>query len=131
MTSTLPRAVPATTAITATATMATETETVAAAPERSTATTRHAPGATGERRRPRPRFSDRTVLVRLESPWRRLLAGMLLLAGAAGIGKAIVPPAIADYLASRAANDADLRRALAWDPDDPELHLRLARVLAG
>src|SRR5262249_28727528 len=81
--------------------------------------------------RSRLRLVDRTVLVRLESPARRLLAAALLLAGAVGIGKAIAGPAIADHLASRATSEADLRRALAWDPDDAELHLRLARVMAG
>jgi tetratricopeptide (TPR) repeat protein len=111
--------------------MVTETETAGAALERFTATTRPVPGATGERRRSRPRLSDRTVLVRLESRGWRLLAAALLLAGAGGIGKAIVGPAIAEHLASRATTESDLRRALAWDPDDPELHLRRARVLAG
>jgi tetratricopeptide (TPR) repeat protein len=110
--------------------MATLTETVGAALERFSATARRALGTTGERWRG-PRLSDRTVLVRLEARGRRVLAVVLLLAGAAGIGKAIVDPAIAEHLASRATTESGLRRALAWDPGDPELQLRLARVLAG
>jgi len=88
-------------------------------------------GTTGERRRLGVRLSHRAVLVRLESRGWRVLAAVLLLAGAAGIGKAILVPAIAEQLASGTSTESDLRRALAWDPEDPELHLRLARVLAG
>src|SRR5262245_27358594 len=111
--------------------MATLTETAGAALERFTAPARRVLGTTGERRRSGGGLSHRTVLVRLESRGWRALAAVLLLAGAAGIGKAIVEPAIAEQLAARASTESDLRRALAWDPDDPELHLRLARVLAG
>ena len=88
-------------------------------------------GTTGERGRLGVRLSHRTVLVRLESRGWRVLAAVLLLAGAASIGKAILDPAIAEQLASGTSTESDLRRALAWDPEDPELHLRLARVLAG
>jgi tetratricopeptide (TPR) repeat protein len=88
-------------------------------------------GTTGEHRRFGVSRSHRTVLVRLESRGWRVLAVVLLLSGAACIGKAIMAPAIAEHLASGASTESDLRRALAWAPDDPELHLRLARVLAG
>jgi tetratricopeptide (TPR) repeat protein len=111
--------------------MATLTETAGAPLERFPETARRIAGTTGERRRFGARLSHRTVLVRLDARAWRVLAAVLLLAGAAGIGKAIVEPAIAEHLASRASTESDLRRALAWDPDDPELHLRLARVLAG
>jgi len=53
---------------------------------------------------------------------------LLLLAGAAWLGKLIVSPAIADYLASKAETASDLERALAWDPANPDLHLRLANA---
>src|SRR5262249_60505614 len=45
--------------------------------------------------------------------------------------RAMAAPRLAGALAARATSEADLRRALGWDPDDAELHLRLARVMAG
>ena len=41
----------------------------------------------------------------------------------------IVRPVVATYLAMRAGDVAGLERALAWDPKNPDLHLRLARAL--
>ena len=71
------------------------------------------------------------MLVRLESRWRRLLvlgsaAGRRALAreGDRGPGGRGSPCAAGHQRA------ADLSGALAWDPGDPELHLRLARALS-
>jgi hypothetical protein len=71
------------------------------------------------------------VLVRLESPGRRLLVLALTLAGAAWLGRAVVGPAVADYLAPRGATVAELERALAWDPGNSHLHVRLAGLELG
>jgi tetratricopeptide (TPR) repeat protein len=66
------------------------------------------------------------VLLRLESRARRVLVSALVLAGAAWMAKAIVSPAVAEVLADRAVTVVDLERAIAWDPGNPDLHLRLA-----
>ena len=63
--------------------MATLTETAGAPPERFPETARRIPGTTGERRRFGARPSHHTVLVRLDARARRVLAAVLLLAGAA------------------------------------------------
>lgn len=74
------------------------------------------------------RTHRRTLVIPLASWPGRLLVMLLLLAGAAWLGKLIVSPAIADYLASKAETASDLERALAWDPANPDLHLRLANA---
>jgi thioredoxin-like negative regulator of GroEL len=58
----------------------------------------------------------------------RSLAVLLTIAGAVWLGKVIVTPAAARYLADRATTIPELRRAVAWDPGVPDLHLRLARA---
>lgn len=75
----------------------------------------------------RERAADRTALVIQLRSWpSRLLVVLLILAGAAWMGTAIVSPAIAEYLASTATTVRDLERTVAWDPGNPDLHLRLA-----
>jgi hypothetical protein len=44
------------------------------------------------------------------------------------MAKVILSPAIADYLLSNASGISDLRRAVAWNPNNPALHLRLAHA---
>jgi tetratricopeptide (TPR) repeat protein len=44
------------------------------------------------------------------------------------MAKAILSPALATYLVSGASSPAELERAVAWSPLDPELRLRLARA---
>jgi len=44
------------------------------------------------------------------------------------MAKVILSPAIADYLLSHASGISDLRRAVAWNPSNPALHLRLAHA---
>lgn len=67
-------------------------------------------------------------LIPLESRLARGLALILVLGLAAALASVIVRPAVAAYLASHARSVADLERALAWDPRNPALHLRIARV---
>jgi tetratricopeptide (TPR) repeat protein len=74
------------------------------------------------------RAPERIVLVPLESRALRLLILMVIVVGAAWMAKVIVSPAIADYLLSNASGITDLRRAVAWNPGDPALHLRLAQA---
>jgi tetratricopeptide (TPR) repeat protein len=74
------------------------------------------------------RALERVILVPLESRAWRLLALTVIALGAAWMAKVILSPAIADYLASNASGLADLRRAVAWNPGNPELHLRLAHA---
>jgi hypothetical protein len=71
---------------------------------------------------------ERVTLVPLESRAWRLLALTVIALGAAWMAKVILSPAIADYLAGNAAGLTDLRRAVAWNPSNPELHLRLAHA---
>jgi tetratricopeptide (TPR) repeat protein len=68
------------------------------------------------------------LLVRLDSRARRSLALVLTLIAAAWLAKEIASPGIAEYLAQDATSVVELERALAWDPRNPGLHLRLAQA---
>jgi tetratricopeptide (TPR) repeat protein len=70
----------------------------------------------------------RVILVPLESRALRLLVLSVIVAGTAWMAKAILSPALATYLVSGASSPAELERAVAWSPLDPELRLRLARA---
>src|SRR5262245_17642999 len=74
------------------------------------------------------RAPERVILVPLESPALRLLVLIVVVVGAAWMAKVILSPAIADYLLSHASGISDLRRAVAWNPSNPALHLRLAHA---
>jgi tetratricopeptide (TPR) repeat protein len=74
------------------------------------------------------RAPERVILVPLESPALRLLVLIVIVVGAAWMAKVILSPAIADYLVSNASGIIDLRRAVAWNPGNPALHLRLAHA---
>jgi tetratricopeptide (TPR) repeat protein len=71
---------------------------------------------------------ERALLVPLESRALRLLVLVAIVVGAAWTAKVILSRAIADYLLSNASGIADLRRAVAWNPGNPALHLRLAHA---
>jgi tetratricopeptide (TPR) repeat protein len=77
-----------------------------------------------------PARSARVVLIPLESRQRRLLVLGLTLLAAAWTAVVVVRPAIAAYLAGRATTVDALERALAWDPRNPNLHLRLGHEFA-
>jgi tetratricopeptide (TPR) repeat protein len=77
-----------------------------------------------------PARSARLVLIPLESRGLRLLVLVLTLLAAVWAAAAVVRPAIAAHLAGRAATADALERALAWDAQDPDLHLRLGRAHA-
>lgn len=72
----------------------------------------------------------RVVLVRLESRARRLAAVVAALFAVAAIGGEMVRRAFAAGLAERAEAVADLDRAVAIDPDNPDLHVRIADAYA-
>ena len=72
--------------------------------------------------------SGRVVLIPLEAGARRTLVLVLTLVIAAALAITIVRPAIARYLTDRADTSAALERALAWDPTDGDLRVRLGRV---
>jgi tetratricopeptide (TPR) repeat protein len=72
--------------------------------------------------------SGRLLLIRLESRGSRICVALLTLALAAGLGRGILEPAVADYLVWRAPTVAGFERALAWDPHNPDLHLRLGQA---
>jgi len=74
------------------------------------------------------RALGRVILVPLESPALRLLVLIVVVVGTAWMAKVILSPAIADYLLSNASGITDLRRAVAWNPSNPALHLRLAHA---
>jgi tetratricopeptide (TPR) repeat protein len=74
----------------------------------------------------RPR--EHVLLVPLESRALRLLVLSVMVVGAAWMAKVVLSRAIADYLLSNASGIADLRRAVAWNPRDPALYLRLAHA---
>jgi tetratricopeptide (TPR) repeat protein len=74
------------------------------------------------------RAPGRVILVPLESPALRLLVLSVIVVGAAWMAKVILSPAIADYLLSNASGISDLRHAVAWNPNNPALHLRLAHA---
>lgn len=72
----------------------------------------------------------RLVFLSLESPARRALVLAAAVAVVLWLARAAVSPAVAAYLAGTAAGVEDLERAVAWDPENPDLHLRLARAYA-
>ena len=72
--------------------------------------------------------SARVVLIPIEAQARRAVVLVLTLVAAATIAAAIIRPVVAMYLADRATTVGALERALAWDPRDPDLHLRLGRA---
>jgi tetratricopeptide (TPR) repeat protein len=74
------------------------------------------------------RESRAVLLIPLDSRISRALVLALVLVGGAALARAIVAPALAEYLAPRAAPIERLERAVAWDPGSPDLHLRLARA---
>jgi len=69
--------------------------------------------------------SDRIILCPLEAPARRVVVLAVTLVAAALLAAAILGPAVAGYLGGRATTVGALERAVAWDPRDPDLHLRL------
>src|SRR2546421_5412197 len=74
--------------------------------------------------------SVRVVLIPLEASRSRALVLVLTLVAAAVLAAAIVGPAVAGYLADRATTLGALEHAVAWDPRDPDLHLRLGHSYA-
>src|SRR5437879_5316624 len=74
--------------------------------------------------------SVRVVLIPLEASRSRALVLVLTLVAAAVLAAAIVGPAVAGYLADRATTLGALEHAVAWDPRDPDLHLRLGHSSA-
>ena len=74
--------------------------------------------------------SVRVVLIPLEASRSRALVLVLTLVAAAVLAAAIVGPAVAGYLADRATTVGALEHAVAWDPRDPDLHLRLGHSYA-
>jgi tetratricopeptide (TPR) repeat protein len=72
--------------------------------------------------------SGRTVLVRLDSRARRLIVLAAILVGVAWMANVTVSPAVADYLARSATTVPQLECALAWNPTEPDLRLRLAHA---
>jgi hypothetical protein len=74
--------------------------------------------------------SPRLVLIPLESRGLRLLVVALTLLSAVWAATVVVRPALAAHLAGRATTADALERALAWDPQDPDLHLRLGQAYA-
>lgn len=68
------------------------------------------------------------MLVHLSSRTLRLIAFVVILAGAAWLAKVIASPAVADYLAQNATTVQQLERASDWDPADPNLRLRLVQA---
>ena len=74
--------------------------------------------------------SVRVVLIPLEASRSRALVLVLTLVAAAVLAAAIVGPAVAGYLADHATTVGALEHAVAWDPRDPDLHLRLGHSYA-
>jgi tetratricopeptide (TPR) repeat protein len=77
------------------------------------------------------RVHQRVILVPLESRALRVLVLIVIVLGTAWMAKAILSPAFASYLVSDASNLPALERAVAWNPTNPELRLRLARAYDG
>ncbi|HSF31078.1 MAG TPA: hypothetical protein VLK82_11505 [Candidatus Tectomicrobia bacterium] len=67
----------------------------------------------------------------LESRLQRLLVLIVIVLGAAWLAKAILSPALATSLVSETSSLAELKRAVAWNPTNPELRLRLAHAYDG
>jgi tetratricopeptide (TPR) repeat protein len=84
--------------------------------------------ATSGRARSFAREARPVLLIPLDSRTSRALALALVLIGGAALARSIAAPAIAEYLAPRAAPIERLERAAAWDPGNPDLRLRLARA---
>ena len=74
--------------------------------------------------------SVRVVLIPLEASRSRALVLVLTVVAAAVLAAAIVGPAVAGYLADHATTVGALEHAVAWDPRDPDLHLRLGHSYA-
>jgi tetratricopeptide (TPR) repeat protein len=77
------------------------------------------------------RVQDHVILVPLESRALRLVVLIVIVLGTAWMAKAILNPALVTYLVSDASSLAELERAVAWSPANPELHLRLAHAYEG
>lgn len=89
----------------------------------------HPLSSSAGRSRARPAISAGRVLsIRVESRAIRLLLLLLTLAGAAWMAKSIAGAAIADSLARGATTLAQLERAVAWDPGNPDHHLQAAQA---
>jgi cytochrome c-type biogenesis protein CcmH/NrfG len=84
--------------------------------------------ATSDRARPFSHQARAVLLVPLDSRTSRALVLALVLVGGGALARSIAAPAIAEYLAPRAASIERLERAVSWDPGNPEFHLRLARA---
>jgi tetratricopeptide (TPR) repeat protein len=74
--------------------------------------------------------SSRDVLIPLERRVHRALLLVVALAVGGSLGGHIVRPAVAAYFAARASSVSQFERAVAWDPANPTLQLRLARAYA-
>ncbi|HEX7126757.1 MAG TPA: tetratricopeptide repeat protein [Thermodesulfobacteriota bacterium] len=72
----------------------------------------------------------RTLLVRLDSRPRRAAALVLLLGLLAVVGARVIRQAAASVIAALASGPADLERAIALDPGNPDLRLRAADMYA-
>jgi len=69
--------------------------------------------------------TGRLVLIPLESRWGRLVVLGMTVVAATWLGGIILRPAVAEYRAAHATTVEALERALAWDPQNPALHLGL------
>ncbi len=67
-----------------------------------------------------------SLVIPLESRAVRLALVVATLAGALWAGKAIIGRVVSVHLAEQATTVAELEQALAWDPGNPDLHVRLA-----
>lgn len=80
---------------------------------------------------PRAGGAGRLLFIPLWSRPSRWLVGVLALAGAAWLATGLIRTALADALAGPGASLAQLERAVAWDPGNPDLHLRLGHGYLG
>jgi tetratricopeptide (TPR) repeat protein len=71
---------------------------------------------------------ERVILIPLEARSLRFFALVIVLGLTAWMTLAILRPAMGDWLASGAADQVALERAVSWQPGHPDLHLRLARA---
>lgn len=81
--------------------------------------------AGADRSAPRTGAAQSFLLISLESRAIRLAVITTMLPLALLLAWKIVRPAIADWTATRAVTIGDLERAVAWDPGNPELRVRL------